>query len=121
MVVTVLLMIAGVIQAFNVDLEKVTVGANIRYASSKLTPGWVNVISQLLSFGTIIPLIISGLITWIKFKTPHMFFAGFLMFIFAGIGPATGNMDLLFLITMFGEVAMLVSYYLYLRTERVPS
>ena len=35
------------------------------------------------------------------------------MFVFAALGPATGNMDLLFVISMFGELFMILFYYLY--------
>ena len=38
---------------------------------------------------------------------------GLLMFVFAALGPATGNMDLLFVISMFGELFMVLFYYLY--------
>ena len=41
---------------------------------------------------------------WIKEKTPTFFLAGALMFVFAALGPATGNSDLIFLISMFGKL-----------------
>ncbi len=35
------------------------------------------------------------------------------MFAFAALGPATGNADLIFLISMFGELFMLFFFWLY--------
>lgn len=115
---TAIVMVAGLAQALSTDLVVATVGDNIRHISSVATPAWAKTISRLLSFGTIIPLIISGVIVWIKSKTPCLFLAGGLMFVFAALGPATGNMDLIFLISMFGEIAMVIFYYLYLVSDR---
>ena len=60
-----------------------------------------------------IPVIITGIYVLIKNKTPHIFFAGALMFVFAALGPATGNTDLIFVISMFGELFMLLFYLIY--------
>lgn len=35
------------------------------------------------------------------------------MFAFSALGPATGNMDLIFYISMFGEVLMVLFFFLY--------
>ncbi|SCZ80093.1 hypothetical protein [Pseudobutyrivibrio xylanivorans] len=115
-IITVILMILGLVQSLNVELVETVVGENVRMATGPGTPVWARVISRILSFGTIIPLIISGAIVWKKFKISYMFTGGILMFVFAALGPATGNMDLLFLISMFGEVCMLACYYFYLKS-----
>lgn len=112
-VFTALVMVLGIAHAFGVDLVTASVGANIRHTSSAMTPEWAEAISRLLSFGTVIPLIISGVVVWIRFKNQNLFFSGLLMFVFAALGPATGNMDLLFVISMFGELFMVLFYYLY--------
>ena len=59
------------------------------------------------------PLILAGLWIWIKRKRPSLFLAGFLMFAFSALGPATGNTDLIFLIGMFGEVFMVFFFLLF--------
>ena len=89
--------------------------AVIRYASDTvLTPGWANTIStSVLAYGMVIPLVIAGIIVWIKQKTPALFLSGFLMFAFSALGPATGNFDLIFFISMFGEVCMVVFFLVY--------
>ena len=97
-IVTALIMAAGVAQAL----------------ATKLVP---ETISMALSFGTVIPMMIVGIIVWIKEKTPHLFLAGFLMFAFSALGPATGNTDLIFFISMFGEILMVLFLYLYARAK----
>jgi hypothetical protein len=74
-------------------------------------------VGYLLAFGTIIPVILAGIAVWIKQKTPLLLLAGVLMFAFAALGPATGNLDLNFLITMFGEVFLVGFFLLYARRK----
>lgn len=87
----------------------------IRYACDKLaTPGWAETISStVLAYGMVIPLILAGIIVWIKQKTPALFLSGFLMFAFSALGPATGNFDLIFFISMFGEAFMVLFFMVY--------
>ena len=113
--ITLLLMLGGLIQALNVELVETYVGTNLRYAMGLGTPSWARIYSFGLSFGAIIPLIITGALVWKREKVPYLFTGGLLMFVFAAIGPVTGNMDLLFVFTMIGEVLMLVGYYFYLK------
>ncbi len=110
---TVLLMVAGVAQAAATVLEPKELAGVMRYAASGATPKWADTISRLLSFGTVIPLMIAGIAVWIRQKTPHLFLSGFLMFTFSALGPATGNTDLIFFISMFGEVLMVLFFRLY--------
>ena len=114
-IVTVLLMAAGVAQALCTVLELREIAGVKRYASGEATPKWADLISQVLSFGTVIPMIVAGIVVWIKQKNPHLFLSGFLMFAFSALGPATGNSDLIFFISMFSEVLMVLFLYLYCR------
>ena len=50
-----------------------------------------------------------------KQKTPHLFLAGFLMFAFSGLGAAC--LELMFYISMYGEVLMTAFFYLYARKK----
>ena len=81
--------------------------------STENTPGWATGISMALSFGTVIPLMIFGIIAWKKKKTPCLFLSGFFMFAFSAIGPATGNSDLIFYISMFGELLMVLFFFIF--------
>ena len=89
----------------------------LRYKSGDGTPDWARGVSYLLAFGTIIPVILAGIAAWIRQKTPLLLLAGVLMFAFAALGPATGNMDLNFLITMIGEMFLALFFLLYARRK----
>ena len=106
-------MVAGFAQAIAIDLEMKTLGNVIRHVSAETSPAWAEAISSLLSFGTVIPVMIIGIYVWKKEKTPHLFLSGFLMFAFSALGPATGNFDLIFFISMIGEVFMVLFFYLF--------
>ena len=116
-IITILIMAAGVAQAIATKLVPETIANVMRFKAGKDTPGWANTISMALSFGTVIPMMIAGIIVWIKEKTPHLFLSGFLMFAFSALGPATGNTDLIFFISMFGEILMVLVLYLYARAK----
>ncbi len=103
---TAVLIALGVAEGFATDLEVRSIAGVLRCASGEGTPGWAQAVSSVLSFGTVIPLMIAGVVVWIRRKTPTLFLAGFLMFAFSALGPATGNTDLIFFISMFGEVCM---------------
>lgn len=109
------LMLAGLMEGIFTDLEMKEFAGVIRFVASDNTPAWAESISSILSFGTVIPLMIVGVIVWIKQKTPHLFLSGFLMFAFSALGPATGNSDLIFYISMFGEVLMVLFFLFYAR------
>lgn len=108
-----LLMIAGVAEGIATVLEPKSIAGVVRFASSAQTPAWADAISRILSFGTVIPMMIVGIIVWIRKKTPYLFLSGLLMFVFSALGPATGNSDLIFFISMFGEVLMVLFLYLF--------
>ena len=116
-ILMVLLMIAGAAQAVVTKLELRELAGVLRYAAGEGTPRWAEAVSRVLSFGTVIPLMIVGVIVWIKQKNPHLFLAGFFMFAFSALGPATGNTDLIFFISMFGELLMVLFLYLFLANK----
>lgn len=112
-VLAVILMIAGAAEGICTKLEPQDFAGVIRLVSAEGTPGWATAISMVLSFGTVIPLMIAGIIIWIKQKKPQLFLAGFFMFAFSALGPATGNSDLIFYISMFGELLMVTFFFLF--------
>ncbi|MBQ2201493.1 MAG: hypothetical protein II412_02880 [Clostridia bacterium] len=116
-IVTALIMAAGVAQALATKLVPETIANVTRMKAGEDTPKWADTVSRILSFGTVIPMMIVGIVVWIKEKTPHLFLAGFLMFAFSALGPATGNTDLIFFISMFGEILMVLFLYLYARAK----
>ena len=62
-------------------------------------------------------LIVAGAVVMVKEHNPHLMLSGLLMFIFAALGPATGNFDLIFFISMFGELAMTLFFWLFAKTR----
>ena len=87
-----------------------TVANVCRYASVS-APAWADIVNSLLTFGTVIPMMIVGIIVWVKQKTPLLFLSAFLMFLFSGLGAAC--LELMFYISMYGEVLMALFLYLY--------
>jgi len=116
-VFTGLLIVLGIAEGFATDLSLQQVAGIVRYTSGDGTPGWAKAVSGILSYGTVVPLILAGIAVWIKQKTPLLFLSGFLMFLFSALGPATGNFDLIFFISMFGEVCMALCFLLYARRK----
>ena len=112
-ILTGILTVLGVAEGFATVLELREIAGVIRYASGESTPGWAAAVSNLLSFGTVIPLMIAGVAAWIRQKTPHLFLSGFFMFLFSALGPATGNTDLIFVVSAFGEVMMVLFFLFY--------
>ena len=105
-VFTGILIVLGIAEGFATDLSVQHVAGVLRCTSGDGTPGWAKAVSGILSYGTVVPLIVAGIVVWIRRKSPALFLAGFLMFAFSALGPATGNFDLIFFISMFGEVCM---------------
>lgn len=112
-VLTAVIMVLGIAEGFCKVLEAREVANVWRYAASDMTPAWVAAVSSFLSYGTVIPLILAGIWVWIKQKTPALFLSGFLMFAFSALGPATGNFDLIFFISMIGEICMVLFFLIY--------
>ena len=100
----------GVIRVLGVE----TVAGVTRYVSVS-APAWAEIVNSLLTFGTVIPLMIVGIVVWKKQKTPRLFLAGFLMFAFSGLGAAC--LELMFYISMYGEVLMAAFFYLYAKKK----
>lgn len=112
-VFTAVLMIAGAAEALATVLESCSIAGVTRFKAADTTPAWASAVSSMLSFGTVIPLMLAGILVWIRQKTPFLFLSGFFMFAFSALGPATGNADLIFYISMYGEILMVLFLYLY--------
>lgn len=111
--ITLLIMAGGIVSGLLTKLEPSSAAGITRYLSGEGTPAFAERFLRILSYGTVVPLIITGIIVWIKQKNPFLFLSGFLMFAFSALGPATGNFDLIFLIGMFGELFMVLFFLLY--------
>ena len=107
---TITLSVLGISDGCVRQIGAVTVAGVCRYASVS-APAWAEIVNALLTFGTVIPLMIVGVVVWVRQKTPNLFLAGFLMFAFSGLGAAC--LELMFYISMYGEVLMAAFFYLY--------
>ena len=94
-----------------------TVAGVCRYVSVS-APAWAEIVNSLLTFGTVIPMMVAGVVVWVKQKTPHLFLSAFLMFLFSGLGAAC--LELMFYISMYGELLMALFLYLYAKTKQAP-
>ncbi|MEE0954913.1 MAG: hypothetical protein U0L49_03740 [Eubacterium sp.] len=112
-ILTAVIMVLGCAQGFLGKLELVEFAGLSRYTQSKDNAGWIRAVSGLLSFGVILPQLAGGIYAWIKQKNPFLFLSAFAMYAFTALAPATGNVDLLFFISMFGEVLMMLFYYIF--------
>ena len=111
---TAVVMALGLAHAFAINLDVTEYSGVLRHTMADSSPAWARIVSSALSFGTVLPLIICGIIVWIRQKTPYLFLSGLLMFVFAGLGPAIGRFDLIFFISMFGELFMIAFAFLYI-------
>ena len=71
-VLTSVLMALGIADGCVRTIGVETVAGVCRYASVT-APAWAEIVNSLLTFGTVIPLMIVGIVVWIKQKTPHLF------------------------------------------------
>ena len=109
-ILTVILIVLGIADGTVRVIGPTTVAGVCRYASVS-APAWADIVNSLLTFGTVIPMMAAGIIVWKKQKTPYLFLSAFLMFLFSGLGAAC--LELMFYISMYGELLMALFLYLY--------
>ena len=108
-ILSILGIILGIIASLEIDEGKVIKRCTFSKDESKL----VKILFTLMNIGTVIYMIVVGILLYIKKKDYLFFLSGFFMFIFSAIGPATGNSDLNYLLSMYGEVLMVIFLYLF--------
>ena len=109
-VFTGVLIVLGVADGCIRQIGVQTVAGVCRYVSVS-APAWAEIVNSLLTFGTVIPMMIAGIVVWVKQKTPHLFLSAFLMFLFSGLGAAC--LELMFYISMYGELLMALFLFFY--------
>lgn len=109
-VLTGVLIVLGIADGCIRQIGVETVADICRY-KSVWAPAWAEIVNSLLTFGTVIPMMIAGIVAWIKQKTPYLFLSAFLMFLFSGLGAAC--LELMFYISMYGELLMALFLYFY--------
>lgn len=109
-ILTGVVIVAGIAMGVLTVTEPVDFAGVLRYTRAAATPAFAKNVDVLLSFGGVIPLVLVGIFHLLKHKSPHLMLSGLFMFVFSAIAPATGNIDLNFLTTMFGEVLMVLFF-----------
>ena len=117
-VIAAVLMGIGAVAGLLTKLQVVNFAGFIRCTGSDATPKWADSYLSILSVAMVIPLILAGAWILIKKRGPFLFLSGLLMFAFSALGPATGNIDLIFLIGMIGEALMVLCFLLHARRAR---
>ena len=107
------LMALGAVAGLLTKLNVVDFAGFVRCTGSDATPQWADKYLSVLSVAMVVPLILVGIWLMIKKKGPFLFLSGLLMFAFSALGPATGNIDLIFLIGMIGEALMVLFFLLH--------
>ncbi len=107
------LMALGAAAGLMTKLNVVDFAGFVRCTGSDATPKWADSYLSILSVAMVIPLILVGVWLMIKKKGPFLFLSGLFMFAFSALGPATGNVDLIFLIGMIGEMLMVLFFLLH--------
>jgi len=113
-IITGAVLVLGLLQGILCTLDYKEIGGLLRMYRVK-TAKWMDIVDSLLSFGMIIPLLIVGIIVVVKEKIPALLLSGVMMFAFSALAPATGNADLIFYVSMIGELLMIYYFYLFQR------
>ena len=112
-IVAAVLMALGAAAGLLTKLNVVDFAGFVRCTGSDATPKWADSYLSVLSVAMVVPLILGGIWLMIRKKRPFLFLSGLFMFAFSALGPATGNVDLIFLIGMIGEALMVLFFLLH--------
>ncbi len=115
--VAAVLMVLGAAAGLLTKLNVVDFAGFVRCTGSDATPKWADSYLSTLSVAMVVPLLLGGIWLMIKKKGPFLFLSGLFMFAFSALGPATGNIDLLFLIGMIGEALMVLFFLLHAKRK----
>ena len=115
--VAAVLMAVGGVAGLLTKLDVVDFAGFLRCTGSDATPHWADSYLSVLSVAMVVPLILGGIWLMIQKKGPFLFLSGLFMFVFSALGPATGNIDLIFLIGMIGEALMVLFFLLYAKRK----
>ena len=115
-VVTIICIILGLLAAISTKMKiEEEFGKIKRCGMHDDTPGWVSSIDTMMNIGSVIYMMIAGLILIIVNRVFLYFLAGFFMLIFSAIGPASGNSDLNFLLSVYGEILMMIFLFVFFK------
>ena len=115
-VVTIICIILGLAAAISTKMSmEDEFGKLKRCGIDEDTPGWVSPIDTVMNIGSVIYMLIAGIILIVVKRDFFYFLSGLLMLIFSAIGPASGNSDLNFLLSVYGEVLMIIFLFVFFK------
>lgn len=107
--------VLGLVAGIMMHLEEAEITGIYRYISAENTAPWVDMTESVITLGTAAALVLVGIIILIKQKTTRVLLSGLLMIVFLLLGPATGNDDISFFVSMIGEIFMIFYLLMYAR------
>lgn len=117
-IVTAVLSLIGACAGCRFRLKALNYAGITRYVSdTDLTPKWVTRLMPIQSVVPTLILIVCGIILWKKKGRKELTLSGLLMLFFSGIGPATGHIAESFLFSMFGELGLMLWFWIYAKHE----
>lgn len=115
-VITIICIILGLAAGFCTKMKVEDDFGNLkRCGIHEDTPSWVNSIDTVMNIGSVIYMIIAGIILLVIKREFFYFLAGLIMLIFSAIGPASGNSDLNFLLSVYGEILMMIFLFVFFK------
>lgn len=114
-VITIIFIILGVAAAACTKLEIQEFGNIKRCGQHDDTPSWVGSVDTVMNIGSVIYMLIAGIILFIIKREFFYFLSGLFMLIFSAIGPASGNADLNFLLSVYGEILMIIFLFVFFK------
>ena len=114
-VITIIFIILGVAAAACTKMEIQEFGNIKRCGQHDDTPRWVSSVDTVMNIGSVIYMLIAGIILFIIKREFFYFLSGLFMLIFSAIGPASGNADLNFLLSVYGEILMIIFLFVFFK------
>ena len=110
-----ILSIIGMLDGIFVKLKIVEDAVLRRCTFDEKMPSFFMITFTIMNIGTVLNMIIVGIILLIRKEDYFFFLSGLFMLIFSAVGPAIGKPELNYLLSIYGEVLMIIFLYLFFK------
>ena len=117
LITNIIISVYGIILGVICKLDIVENHVLKRYSFSNTEENFVKISFALINVGCVIYMIIVGIILYVKQREYYFFLSGFLMLFFSALGPIIGKSDLIYLLSMYGEILMIIFLYLFFKNK----
>ena len=107
--------IIGIITKLKIVEDTVLKRCNFSEDASKFDLIMINI----MNIGCVLYMIVVGVLLFIKKKEYFFFLSGFFMLLFSAIGPAVGMSELNYILSIYGEILMIIFLYLFFKKNVV--